>query len=151
VEEMSDAVVDSCVWIDMISKDRPRHGAAIDLARKFERDKVTVLVPMHAFFEILTAVSSEARKRGGSVKVGELGETFPFPQHYIPIDNDFLRQYVFDPLPPPEVLNVDAGDMIFLAVARKRQCPLITEDQKFVKRAVAVGVRALGVAEYLQL
>lgn len=147
---MSEVVVDSCVWIDMIIKDRPRHVAAINLARKLERDKVTVLVPMHAFFEIFTAVSSEARKRGGSVKLGELDETFPFPQRYIPIDNDFLRQYVFDPLPSPDLFNVDAGDMIFLAVARKHRCALITEDRTFIKRADCLGVKTFDVAKYLQ-
>src|SRR5262245_55976008 len=144
---MSEVVVVSCVWIDMITKDRPRHQVAVELARKPERDHVTVLIPMHAFFEIFTAVSSEARRRGGSVKVGELDEPFPFPQEYIPIDNAFLAKYAFNPPPSLEVLNVDAGDMIFLAVARKHQCALITEDQKFMKRASAAGVSALGVAE----
>jgi predicted nucleic acid-binding protein len=146
---MRNVVVDSCVLIDMFSKDRPRHDAAIRLGKKLGQDDVVALVPMHAFFEILTAMSSETRKLGRPSQSGEFKGTFPFRQEYVPIDQSFLDHYMFDPLPPRDALNVGAGDLVFLAIAWKRQCPLITEDQKLIKRAAAIGVAALDIEGYL--
>ena len=146
---MSEFVVDSCVWVDMIIKDRPRHAAAMDLGRKLAQDRVTVLVPMHAFFEIMTAASSESNKLGRPLGVGRFDEGFPLPQRYIPIDNAFLGEYVFNPVLTPDFLNVGAGDLIFLAIARKHQCPLVTEDAKFRARAAKIGIKAMDIAGYL--
>jgi predicted nucleic acid-binding protein len=141
-------VIDTSVMIDMLIEHRPRHEEAIEFAHLISRMDEIALTPMHMFFELLSAVMCEKRTHGAPPKTGEF-EGLPCRQQSIPIDNDFLRDYLFEPMSKGEFIDLGAGDMIIVAVARKHRVPLITEDKKMARISKELGVDVCSIQEYM--
>ena len=141
-------VLDTSVIIDCLLAHRPRHANAVKLANVLRERGEVALIPMNAFFEIVSAVSCDKRTSGAPPKTGEL-EELPCQQQLIPIDADFLRDYFFDPLNRGQLIDLKGGDMVFVAVALRHDATLITEDVKMGRVARKLGVRVQSITECL--
>lgn len=73
----------------------------------------------------------------------EITEDNPFTILPVPIDQRFYEHYRDPTLP-----YIKAGDFIFLAMAKRDRCPLISEDGKLRNRAREAGVSVFSIDEF---
>lgn len=139
-------VLDASVLTDIWVKSRPRHQIACQLAERIKKDRLDVIVPMHAILELKCAIDNERQSPGkGDLSKDIFSETDPLKITTISIDNLFMRNY-FDLSVP----YMKAGDLPYVLIARKRKCYLVTEDEKQCKAALSAGVAALNIQAYLE-
>ena len=105
---------------------------------------------MHAMFELVSAIQSDKRSKGAALNLGEFGKKLPFRFDLISIDYDFFNHYLLDPLSQDQLIGLKAGDMIFVSLASGKKATLISEDERMIKVARSVGVRAVTTDEYLE-
>jgi len=141
-------VLDTCVLLDICLKHRKAHAGAAKLAEHLKRSRTTVVVPMHAFFELTSAFMCEKRMHGGDLtRAGSdvLTESSPLKLVPVPIDINFVEKCATGEAP-----DLNAGDMIFVVLARAERHGLVTEDGNMLKEARRLGVSAYRISEYLE-
>lgn len=139
---MPDIIVDTNVLVDMHLSHRPRHQEALKLKHYLDSHSIRLKIPMHAMFEIASALQSEFRTVGRSGFQISQGVIYTDP---VPIDWDFIDRYFEADLP-----YLRAGDLIFVAMAKRDQALLITEDDDLYKVAKSVGVAVYRTKEFLE-
>ena len=144
-----DIVIDTCVLIDILISGRSRHDKAILLANKLADDTLKCGIPMHCMFELVSAVRSEFNSKGAPLKSDFIDEKIPFEFELIPIDDSFLKKYLFETLKKKILVKLKAGDMIFVLLAMRHDAILITEDKPMKKTAESLGLKAVSIKEYL--
>lgn len=142
-----EVVIDASVLADIWIKSRPRHQIACQLAQRIKKDRIDVIVPMHAILELKCAIDNERQSPGkGDLSRDVFSETDPLEITTISIDQPFIRNY-FDLSVP----YMKAGDLPYVLIAKKRQCHLVTEDNKQCKAASSAGVIALKIETFLKV
>ncbi len=142
---MTTIVLDTCVLVDIFMATRPRHLIATELRNFIQCNSVKVRVPAFAMFELHHAIRQEQRLSDGKLLTGsDAGEQNGISVELVPIDDAFAQRHLTLDLP-----EVRAGDLVFLALAKGENLPLITEDQPFKRKASNAGVRVFGIQEYL--
>src|SRR6266404_4896477 len=141
---MRTVIADTSVIMDMFFVHRPNHTIAARLAALFIERNVVCRLPMHGFFEISSAVMCEKRVHGSLAGKGtsQINEKSPLSLDPIPIDQAFINKYMQDTMP-----DLKSGDMIYVAMARVDELPLITEDRKMRNEATRMGVFCLTAEE----
>jgi len=140
-------VIDASVLVDMWVTNRTRHSHAVKLAHYIKVSKKTVTIPMHALLEVKCAIDNERQTpEHGKLCEDLFTENEPLQVKYIPIDNAFIHKYL-----DPSVPYIRAGDLPYILIAKKHNCPLITEDNQLYKVAKKAGVVAYKINEYLKL
>ena len=140
-------VVDTSVLVDIFLKSRPRHADGKQLGRLLMDKNFTVRVPMHAMFELASAMKNEK-------VTSHQDSSMPYNEEYtsdngfrvepIAIDEPFFEKYLDVNLP-----YLKGGDFIFLCMAKKDNALLITEDNKLYARAKEAGVEVYRIQEFL--
>ena len=139
-------VIDASVLVDMWVTNRTRHSLALKLAHYIKASKRTVTIPMHALLEVKCAIDNERQTpEHGNLRNDLFTEDEPLPVKYIAIDNAFIHKYLDLSVP-----YIRAGDLPYILIARKHNCPLITEDNQQYKVAKQAGVDAYTINEYLK-
>jgi len=121
------AVIDTCVLVDLLMATRKRHDNARKLRKELLRLDVIARVPAFAIFEI-------SHDTGGAEGLSI---------EFVPVDDDFVRKYFNFDLP-----EVRAGDLVFAALAMGEALPLITEDNDFAQKAKLAGIEVFSIDEY---
>jgi predicted nucleic acid-binding protein len=143
-------VIDSCVWLDMFLTHRSGHANAALLAERLRREEgeIEILIPMHAEFEITSAIMCEKRSaaaEGRALHPNEsISEDRPLKCTLVPIDLQFFHRHATGEMP-----DLKSGDMIFVLLALHDGLDLVTEDKKMLSEARRLGVSAFTTAEYL--
>lgn len=146
----ADVVVDTCILIDMLFSERPRHARAKKLADVLAASKCHILIPAHAYFELVSAVASERRRRGSPLTVvGSRSALLPPGTVVVSIDLSFVNDYLISALTDGHFIDVSGGDMIFAVVALKHSLPLISEDARLRTGAQKLGLDAIDIDTYL--
>ena len=136
-------VIDTCVIVDMALKNRPRHDIAIKLLKYICSKNMFITIPFTTFWEFSAAIEKERKIHGNlEFDLGNLHLNLGKP---IPIDGDFFVKYHKQSLP-----YLKAGDLILLAISKKDNLPLITEDNQLYDRAKETNVNVFRIAEYLE-
>lgn len=147
----TDVVLDTCVIVDLLIQERPRHETAKLLAAMLGASGCTVFIPAHAWFEIVSALLAEHHRKGApQTFVGRRSNLLPFNNVIVAIDEAFVTTLLIEPLLDGVLIDVAGGDMIFAALALKHGMTLISEDEKLLKRAKKVGVSAVDVETYMR-
>jgi predicted nucleic acid-binding protein len=144
---MKGVILDTSVMMDILLKDREAHDEAARLAKHLIERNVPIAMPMHAFFELTSAIMCEKRTHGGSLvnsAAEVLNENRQLKMVPVPIDLAFVNKYATGEAP-----DLRSGDMIFVVLAKVDGLDLITEDDKMLKEAKRLGVSAYRIAEYL--
>jgi len=138
-------VIDASVLTDMFISERKRHDAAKKLAKHIKNQNIRVILPMHAIIEIKSAIEQE-RKQSSSTNLAldTFPEENPLEFKMVPIDDNFIADYFDKSIP-----HLRAGDLIYVLVAKKYSCPLITEDKAQYKVAKRIGLETYKIVEYL--
>ncbi|QSE97222.1 type II toxin-antitoxin system VapC family toxin [Fulvivirga lutea] len=143
---MANIVIDSSVLADMLFSHRPRHSQAKRIYDFIKEENFEVLFPMHAHFEIISAARMEKNQVGQPL---ELMESFDADSSInlkpIPIDTEFVNSYF-----PQQLIELKAGDMIFVGIALKEKCPLITEDNQMYREAQKLQIDVNKVGEFIE-
>lgn len=134
---MADIIIDTCVIIDMVDKNRPRHSEASELTKYLTENQLRIRFPCYGFFEIGSAL-----RRSYTDVSHWFDETLYYDA--VAIDPDFIVKYYSRDLP-----YMKAGDSIFLAMAKVDGADLITEDNDLYKKAKVFGVNVYRISEYL--
>ena len=143
---MSKTVIDTCVILDMFLIHRPEHARAARLVEELNERNIEVLLPMHAFFELTSAIMCEKRLAQGRGLVGNaaISKEQPLKLTQVPIDLKFVDRYATGQMP-----DLASGDMIFVLLAYHDGLDLVTEDAKMLREAQRFGVAAFNVSDYL--
>lgn len=137
-------VVDASVLVDIWVKSSSRHQIACKLADHIKKNRIEVIVSMHAILELKCAIDNERKSPGkGDLSSDVFSETEPLQISTIPIDQGFMKNY-FDLSVP----YIKAGDLPYVLIAKKK-CYVVTEDKHQYKVAVSAGVRTFRIEEYL--
>ncbi|MBL9178536.1 MAG: PIN domain-containing protein [Verrucomicrobiaceae bacterium] len=140
---MTKVVIDTCVLLDIIDENRPRHAGAAKLWDYIRGAGVTVRTPMHALFEISARLKNPDYRL--TMKMSKaLTKSSPLHLDFVPIDESFFQNYYSTDLP-----YIKGGDLIFLALAHKENLPLITEDGDLRKKSSSIGVAVYSIDEFL--
>ena len=138
-------LIDASVLVDIFVKSRPRHQIACRLANYIKKNRINVLIPMHAILELKCAIDNERQSPGkGDLNKDIFHENEPLGISTISIDQPFINSY-FDLSVP----YIKAGDLPYVLIAKKKKCYLLTEDKKQYKVALSAGVKAFNIEEYL--
>jgi len=132
--------------VDIVLTGRPRHAEAERLRLWLKARGIRIRMPMHALFELAAAMRQEKIAAAGAKLRFNPGmtEASPFGTDPIPIDDEFFAKY-FEPSLP----YLKGGDLIFVAMAKKDEAVLVTEDTKQLKAAKQAGVAAYDISEFL--
>ena len=146
----ADVVIDTCILMDILFAERPRHARAMDLAALLAASKRNVFIPAHAYFELVSAIASEHRRRVAPLTlVGSRSALLPFTTVVVSIDLNFVNDYLISSLAAGQFANVSGGDMIFVVIALKYKLVLLSEDAPLRVRAQRVGVDAMDADTYI--
>ena len=137
------AVVDTSVLVDIFLVSRPRHLIAIRLVPLVNSDLLEVWVPFSSAFELSAAIKNEKLSKPIDIDKS-IQWTKPFKLLQIPIDENFFNKYFDISLP-----YIKAGDLLFLALAKGENIPLVTEDERLRMRALEAGVAAHTTEDFL--
>ena len=140
---MRNAVIDTCVLVDLLMATRKRHDKARKLRKELLRLDVIARVPAFAIFEISHAMRQEQRLSQGKLVSSDTGGAEGLSIEFVPVDDDFVRKYFNFDLP-----EVRAGDLVFAALAMGEALPLITEDNDFAQKAKLAGIEVFSIDEY---
>ena len=142
---MNSAVLDTSVILDIALSHHPGHAIAAKLSDMLKSKQVKIFLPMHAFFEITSAIMCEKRVTGTPLKPGNaITEAAPLRFKQVPIDLAFVHKYATGEAP-----DLKSGDMIFVVFAKAEGFDLVTADDRMYKEARRVGVSAYKPDEYL--
>jgi predicted nucleic acid-binding protein len=137
-------ILDASVLTDIFVKSKPRHELGRMLSSYIKKNQVRVTIPMHAIIEVKCAIDNERLKPGYGEISSDFTEEFPLKLKTISIDQKFLREYLDLSIP-----YLKAGDLIYILIAKKHQCPFITEDKSQIKIAKSVGIEIYTIKEFL--
>jgi len=133
-------IIDTNILVDMILEDRERHQEAYKLYEKLKNEDVFVIIPYSGLFELMTVLN---RKEALKKKLNFPG-SFELYFKPVPIDDRFFDRYYDRNLP-----YTKTGDMLFLAIAKKKNLPLITEEQKLYNAAKKCGVKVFRIHQFV--
>lgn len=139
--EIKHVVVDASVLVDMFIETQQRHCLSQQLIKTLKSKNITLFVPMHAAFEVRCAIEKECEQRPDDV----LSDKGPLKIKHIFLDNRFIENYWDLSIP-----YIKAGDLPYIMIAKKKDIPLITEDNKQKNVAMKSGVKAFGIKEFLE-
>ena len=139
-------ILDNSVLSDVFIKSRRRHKEGRRLADHIKKNQIQVTVPMHAIIELKCAIDNERLSPGRREVSKVFTEESPLKLKTISIDQKFLREYIDLSIP-----YIKGGDLIYILVAKKHKCPLITEDKTQAKIAKSAGVMVYTIDEYLKV
>lgn len=143
----TELVIDTSVILDIVLRTRPRHKFAKLIGAYLIDNGIKVKVPMHAMFEIRSAmmnVKMLAKEKGEAIQFNEdIGEDTPLKIEPVSIDSAFFQKY-FD----AQIPHLEAGDQIFVALAKVDGLVLLTEDLSQYKAAKAAGVKVYNEIEF---
>jgi hypothetical protein len=140
-------VVDTGILLDILLRSRPRHKFAKRIGAYLVDHGIRIKVPMHALFEIKSAMLEEqwdARIKGESIPLNEdISEHTPLNYHPVAIDEGFFRKYFH-----ADITGLKAGDYPFVAMAKGDGLALVTDELPQYAAAKAAGVRVYTGEEY---
>jgi len=150
-EKLSDShagqgvILDTSVVIDFVLENSPRHNDAISLIRFLTQRQIRTRIPFHAAFEVQSALRRSVWfERGRQAEHAQKNREELILQLFaVPIDQAFMDHYPTGDLP-----YLKAGDLLFLAMAKADNQPLITEDQGLYDKAREAGVAVFKISEY---
>jgi predicted nucleic acid-binding protein len=137
-------IVDSSVIVSALEPKDASHEVSRALVDHLINGPYQIRMPMHGLFEIACAFT-----RLRTVEKTELPTGFSLgwqkiPIEQVPIDLDFVKEYLDQDLP-----YLKAGDFIFLAMSKKMGFPLITNDKELYKKSQDCGVSVFTPEEFL--
>jgi predicted nucleic acid-binding protein len=141
-------VVDTSVLIDFAFESANRHQTATELVRRLVDRQVRIRVPFHAAFEFQSA-NRRATNFEGAIPAKHTfldHKEFIVELHHVPINTTFVTHYGRGDLP-----YLKGGDLIFLALARGDNVPIITEDGPLLTKARQAGAEAFTAAENIDV
>lgn len=137
-------VIDASVLTDMFLTDSPRHHNALELVKFIQSNNIIVTIPMHAVLELKCAIANVKLNSGSGDLTAFFSESSPLPINTVPIDNNFFHEYMDITVP-----YLKAGDLPYILVAKKKNIPLITEDEKQYRVAKQSGVNVFTIKEFI--
>lgn len=141
-------VIDTNILVDIFLESRSRYADAKKLGQLLSENRFLVKLPMHAFFELSSALRSEKANKHSTEPMPynpEYTEKAGFRLDQVPIDEIFLNKYLDTTLP-----YLKGGDFIFLCMAKKDGSELITEDKKLYDAAKGAGVNVYSIKEFME-
>ena len=140
-------IFDTCIMIDIIVASRPRHSAACRLSKELKSRGIVIIMPMHGYFEMISATKHEVRKSARLDMFNSAErESERLDFCLVDIDKEFVIKYSATDLP----IGMGAADGIFTAMAKIDQMDLVTEDIKHYQHAKNYGVSVYKINEYLE-
>ncbi|MGD9642637.1 MAG: type II toxin-antitoxin system VapC family toxin [Elusimicrobiales bacterium] len=136
-------IVDTCVFVDSFDPASCFHDESLSLLTELSRRKILISMPAHGWFEVQCALQhlTDEHRFVPPVILGEMSYTIEL----IHIDNNFIERYKLEKIP-----YIKAGDHIFIAVAKKNNYPLITNDRKMIEVAKRCGIRVFTPGEFVR-
>lgn len=136
-------ILDTSVLIDILIETRPRHATAKKLADLIRDKNWAIRFPYFGILEIASAIRQEAK--AGPTKFADIFTAdAPLSLETVAIDETFMTTYFDENLP-----YAKAGDLVFIAIARKEGRVLVTEDISQTKAALSGRIDVVNVNEYL--
>jgi predicted nucleic acid-binding protein len=140
-------VADTSAILDIIIRSRPRHKFAKAVGMYLIDNQVKVTVPMHALFEIRSAILNAklgAAESQVPIQINEdISESTPLFYNPIPIDDKFFNKYFI-----AEISDLKAGDYMYVALAKVEKLDFLTEDIGQYNAAKLAGVAVYNLEEY---
>ncbi|MGD0337569.1 MAG: PIN domain-containing protein [Bacteroidota bacterium] len=137
-------VLDSCVIVAALEPSDVNHAVCRALVDKLINGPYQIRMPMHGIFETACTFT---RLRTIDKKILPDGFSLGWqkiPIEQVPIDIDFVKEYLDQDLP-----YLRAGDYIYLAMSKKMGLPLITNDQELYSKSRMCGVSVFTPEEFL--
>jgi predicted nucleic acid-binding protein len=137
-------IVDSSVIISALEPSDVNHVVCRALVDYLINGSYQIRMPMHGIFETacaftrLRTIDKKLLPDGFSMGWQEI------PIEQVPIDIDFVKEYLDQDLP-----YLRAGDYIYLAMSKKMGLPLITNDQELYSKSRICGVSVFTPEEFL--
>mgnify|MGYP001206668879 CR=1 FL=1 len=144
------AVLDCNILVDLFLKRRPRNQNADVLANFLTREQIKVRIPMHAMFELASALRQEAGKPEDYEISSRFTSEQPFAVETVDIDQSFFQRYFREDFP-----LLRGGDLIYFAYvvgeARSgRTVILLTEDSRLHSAAREAGIEVYTLTEFVK-
>lgn len=137
-------VVDSCVFIDAFDPQSANHAASLEVLEQLTARKIVPLMPAHGWFEVQCALKRlEAENRFVGPRVAGFMQQEVELLH---IDQAFIKAYQMVRIP-----RLKASDHIFVAVALRKNYPLISSDTQMLDVASSIGVNSMTPARFVEL
>jgi len=126
----------------MLQRDTQEHQNAYKVYEKLRKENYFVIIPYSGLFEVLTVLKRDKVNKGRLQFVHD--QNFELQFKPIPIDDKFFDRYN-----DPDLPYTKTGDMLFLAIAKKENAPLITEDKKLYEAAKQCRVKVYKINDFL--
>ena len=137
-------LIDTCVLVDLMVADRPRHTGAIEFYKCVTSLKRRVIIPAHAMFEMRSALTQERMLRNNVQYYTGFTWKRPLCFQIMPIDLKFLELYQSIPVP-----DLRGGDMVFYVIAKRNGVEFVTEDNEVLLKGKAEGVPVFSLSEFV--
>ncbi|MBX3267654.1 MAG: hypothetical protein KF831_13220 [Acidobacteria bacterium] len=144
------AVLDCNILVDLFLNRRPRSRNADVLANFLAKENIKVRIPMHAMFELASALKQEADNPENYNFSSRFTSMQPFEVETVDIDQSFFQQYFREDFP-----LLRGGDLIYFAyaVGEKRAgktVVLLTEDSGLHSAAREAGIEVYTLSEFVK-
>jgi predicted nucleic acid-binding protein len=134
-------LVDTCVFIDSFDPQSPNYADSLSLLKELHAKGIILTMPAHGWFEVQCSLQRLVKDKRFSGP--EIAGQRQYPIRLLHIDKDFIEKYAFVDIP-----YIKAGDHIFVVVAKKEGCPLITSDERMTTVAKQSGVAVYSPKEF---
>jgi predicted nucleic acid-binding protein len=138
-------IVDSCVWVDILISQRPRHIEACRMYDLLLERGYIPTAPMSLHFEIVSALRHEREKEDAKLDAfaNTVRRSNTIEVLCKPIDEAFVARYSQVDLPRLR------GDCIYLAMAIVDELPFVTADERAHRVAKQYGVKSYTIPKFL--
>ena len=133
-------VMDTNIMVSIVISKEPNHKNAKALETKLKSEGLQIVVPMTAVFETICVF-----KRKKMEKAFDLSKQIDLQFIPVNIDLAFLDTYYYNELP-----YTKSGDLFLMAISKRLNIPLITEDKQLLKAARSISINAFNILEYLE-
>jgi predicted nucleic acid-binding protein len=142
--KMKPIILDTDVLVAIFVAPEKNHHNAKELADYLIDENIQPRIPMHGYFQLACALRRKGIERTLEFQ-DAITEDRPIRINFVDIDQKFIERY-----DDPSLPYIKSGDFIFLAMARKDNAILITEDDKLYKKAVEAGIEVYKVKPFLE-
>jgi predicted nucleic acid-binding protein len=137
-------IFDSSVIVSALEPTDVNYVVCRALIDKLINGHYQIRIPMHGIFEIACTFTRLRTIDKKTIPDTLALEWQKIPVETIPIDDDFVKEYLDQDLP-----YLRAGDYIYLAMSKKMGLPLITNDKELYLKSRLCGISVFTPEEFL--
>jgi predicted nucleic acid-binding protein len=132
-------VLDSNVLIAVLNQNDSTHAECLSLVEKLDNEDWEVLAPVLYLWEMHAYLRHPEKSKTHAQNVAA---TFKVTTYDVTSDL-YYRTY------STQTVNITGADRVFVSLAKDHGVPLVTNDDKILKGAHLLGVKAMSVAGFL--